>query len=59
MGMVYLKFILLMAIFKARKQMSERKEYENYSNEAKGGRIRHETFKKSQFVEMKTGALLP
>ena len=58
MGIVYLKSILLMAIFKARKKNSKRKEYENYSSEAKGGRIRNETLKKSQFVEMKTGALL-
>ena len=58
MGIVYLKFILLMAIFKARKKMSKRKDYENYSNETKGGQIRNETLKKSQFVLMKTGALL-
>ena len=47
-----------MAIFEARKKMSKRKDYENYSNEAKGGQIRNETLKKSQFVLMKTGALL-
>ena len=58
MGIVYLKFILLNAIFKARNKMSKRKDYENYSNEAKGGQFRKDTSIKSQFVEMKTGALL-
>ena len=47
-----------MAIFKVRNKMSKRKNYENYSNEAKAEQIRKDTSKKSQFVEMKTGALL-
>ena len=37
MGIVYIKFILFMAIFEARTNMSKRKGYENYSKEAKGG----------------------
>ena len=53
MGIVYLKFILFMAIFKPSINMSKKKEYENYSNETKGGWIRNETLKKSQFVEIR------